>query len=373
LKMRDSQHERKGEGGRLEFEVPTKKIRTVEDIQVWEDSEAYQEYLGFIIAIGEAVKGRKLTEEVPMSDCCKRLVSLLAVLRENIHLHPPHEIQTRYGNPAFREWSSKLESSVSSLLADLVAGCVEDLETALPELGPYLLDSFGNSTRIDYGTGHEMAFVMFLCCLFRIGALEASDRAPVGLTVFAAYMDLVRELQETYRMEPAGSMGVWNLDDYQFVAFIWGAAQMGDKARLRPKAIPDPEMAAMLAKENQFFACLAYIHRVKSGPFHEHSNQLWNISGVPNWPKVMTGLIKMYRAEVLCKFPVIQHSLFGSILSLNKAKNRNPLIAGVESPMPRPSVPGVDSPRPALGPMSRLPQIDHPGVLMKPQSTSTPL
>ena len=35
------------------------------------------------------------------------------------------------------------------------------------------------------------------------------------------------------------------------MAFIWGAAQMGDKARLKPKAIPDPEIAAMLARENQ--------------------------------------------------------------------------------------------------------------------------
>ena len=67
-------------------------------------------------------------------------------------------------------------------------------------------------------------------------------------------------------MEPAGSMGVWNLDDYQFVAFIWGAAQLGDKARIKPKSIPDPEIAEMLSKENQFFACLAYIHKVKSGP-----------------------------------------------------------------------------------------------------------
>ena len=29
---------------------------------------------------------------------------------------------------------------------------------------------------------------------------------------------------------------------------------------------------------------------VKTGPFHEHSNQLWNISGVQLWTKVYTGM-----------------------------------------------------------------------------------
>jgi len=32
--------------------------------------------------------------------------------------------------------------------------------------------------------------------------------------------------------------------------------------------------------------------------FAEHSNQLWNISGVDSWSKVNAGLIKMYKAEV---------------------------------------------------------------------------
>lgn len=43
---------------------------------------------------------------------------------------------------------------------------------------------------------------------------------------------------------------------------------------------------------------LLSVVQVKTGPFAEHSNQLWNISGVPTWSKVNAGLIKMYKAEV---------------------------------------------------------------------------
>lgn len=38
--------------------------------------------------------------------------------------------------------------------------------------------------------------------------------------------------------------------------------------------------------------------KVKTGPFAEHSNQLWNVSAVGSWSKVNSGLIRMYKAEV---------------------------------------------------------------------------
>jgi serine/threonine-protein phosphatase 2A activator len=42
-----------------------------------------------------------------------------------------------------------------------------------------------------------------------------------------------------------------------------------------------------------------------------------DISAVPSWEKVTTGLFKMYIAEVIGKHPVIKHLKFGSLLQFN--------------------------------------------------------
>lgn len=52
------------------------------------------------------------------------------------------------------------------------------------------------------------------------------------------------------------------------------------------------------ANDYMFLSCIKYINKVKTGPFAEHSNQLWGISGVASWSKINGGLIKMYKVEV---------------------------------------------------------------------------
>lgn len=116
----------------------------------------------------------------------------------------------RYGNKAFRAWHARLVTAGERLCKSLLpsgesaastagtsseasvaaggagdaasstaaAGGADAAAAAAPgtsasaatrcagaevELLAYLLDSFGNATRIDYGTGHESTFMILVC------------------------------------------------------------------------------------------------------------------------------------------------------------------------------------------------------------------
>jgi serine/threonine-protein phosphatase 2A activator len=127
-------------------------------------------------------------------------------------------------------------------------------------------------------------------------------------------------------MEPAGSHGAWSLDDYQFVPFIWGSAQLIENPDLNPNMFVDEKYVQQFKSKYMFLGCIDFIMQVKKGLFHEHSNQLWNISGVQSWNKINDGLIKMYKKEVLGKFPIIQHVPFGNLFQLTICKKKKVFV-----------------------------------------------
>lgn len=91
------------------------------------------------------------------------------------------------------------------------------------ELSRYFVESFGNSIRIDYGTGHELSFFAFMCCCEMMKILPLDS---LVLVLFPAYMALIFRLQDKYKLEPAGSHGVWGLDDFHFLPYLLGSSQM---------------------------------------------------------------------------------------------------------------------------------------------------
>jgi serine/threonine-protein phosphatase 2A activator len=60
----------------------------------------------------------------------------------------------------------------------------ESLHVAVPELTEYLNKSFGNETRIDYGSGHELSFAAWLAGIAMLGGFNSEDYQAIVLRVF---------------------------------------------------------------------------------------------------------------------------------------------------------------------------------------------
>jgi serine/threonine-protein phosphatase 2A activator len=89
-----------------------------------------------------------------------------------------------------------------------------------------MCESLGNMIRIDYGSGHELAFVAFMYCLHKL-SLVSDVRWLAGMLYPAYIGNLIRPIVlKRYRCEPAGSHGSWGLDDYYFVSYILGSSQL---------------------------------------------------------------------------------------------------------------------------------------------------
>ena len=336
------------------FEQPTKRIHDGADVSFFLTSVAYRDIITFILQLSRAVIPRKEevdgclktrtwplnSEDVTYSDSDTKLRTLLTKLINLIDEVPPDTGPRRFGNVSFRKWYKLVEDQVDDLLQECLP---EPLLAAREEIGPYLLGSFGSPQRLDYGTGHELSFLAFLACLWKVDyfpqAEPGIEERGIVLGVFELYLTLIRKLIKTYTLEPAGSHGVWGLDDNSFLPYIFGSAQLApaiSESDDTPTegSLPDAPEASAVTKSNlvdkekdtnMYFSAIAFIYDVKKGPFWEHSPMLFDISGIKDgWGKINKGMIKMYNAEVLGKFPVVQHFPFGSLFKWEKDPEAKP-------------------------------------------------
>jgi len=329
----------------------------------------------------------------------------------------PHDARTaRFGNPAFREWHARLvkrsQAVITSMLqsmANINHPSPESLQNAwqnghdaashdpqeheheallgedlshhtdkklklfdelqihndehnqlnpaiVEELQCYLRDAFGHAVRLDYGTGHESSFLVLLYATTKLllqGQPPKYSLGPVALSVFAQYLKVTRSVQLVYILEPAGSHGVWGLDDYYCLAFYFGACQLiNNPEGIEPSSIHDTAIMsdANLVEKYMYLSCIDYIRRIKTGvPFFESSPMLNDISQLPSWQKVSQGLLRLYEGEVLDKRPVVQHFVFGALFKATwTPSHAAPTAPQTTFATPRNAPPGV-RPMPDVG------------------------
>jgi serine/threonine-protein phosphatase 2A activator len=357
--------ERLDEASSHTFTTPVKKIHDGPDVSFFLASLAYRDIVTFMLQLNRSMIPRKVDHcegkkyqtwdlgsgFVQFSPTVQKLRDLIGELESLITDAPPDTGPRRFGNVSFRKWYSLVESRITDLLNEHVPHQVLDFgssssttsaphSSAAEELKTYLLGSFGSPQRLDYGTGHELSFLAFLGCIWKLGGFTKAEQGVeergIVLGVFQPYLNLIRHLIKIYTLEPAGSHGVWGLDDNSFLPYIFGSAQYCpaiSETEETPTegSIPNAPEASSVAKptvvqgertRNMYFSAVGFIYDVKRGPFWEHSPMLFDISGITaGWGKINKGMIKMYNAEVLSKFPVVQHFPFGSLFKWEKDPN----------------------------------------------------
>lgn len=77
-----------------------------------------------------------------------------------------------------------------------------------------------------------------ICILVaRVGVVKEEDYQSLVSRVFVMYLEVMQKLQLTYSLQPAGSHGVWGLDDYHFLPYILGSSELIDHKYMKPKSI----------------------------------------------------------------------------------------------------------------------------------------
>ena len=307
----------------LEFLTPTRRILSSHDHDLFLASPTYLLIQSFVFSLSEAAASKKISSvsrPLPQSSIISTILSVLSSIEDIITLYPPvDQGGSRFGNPSFRLFLDAVSRESQTWHDNLGLPSL----SAMGEVSTYLHSSFGNRARIDYGSGHELNFVMWLLCLNRLSLLPESTFPAITLLVFPQYLQLLRKLQSTYYLEPAGSHGVWGLDDYHFLPFLFGASQLLHHPYIRPLSIHNELVLEEEGDEYLYLGMVRWTMASKTVKGLKWTQpMLDDISGAKSWEKVEQGMRRMFVKEVLGKLPVMQHFLFGTLIPAAEGMSR---------------------------------------------------
>lgn len=306
----------------LRFSELERRILSKKDQELFRASPTYTLILAFIFSLSESIASKKISSVSISSSppIVGHILCFLSAIDGIIKLCPPvDQGGSRFGNPSFRKFFDMIPVLSPSWHRTL--GITNP--SAIAEVSTYLYNSFGNPARIDYGSGHELNFFIWLLSLNRLSILPESSFPAIILLVFPKYLSVLRRLQITYFLEPAGSHGVWGMDDYHFLPFLYGASQLINHPYIRPLSIHND---LVLEEEGDEYLYLKMVRWTMSSKSVKNLRvtqpMLDDISGAKSWAKVEQGMRRMFLKEVLGKLPVMQHFLFGSLIPAVEGMSR---------------------------------------------------
>ncbi|KAH8374135.1 hypothetical protein KR200_008179, partial [Drosophila serrata] len=293
---------------------PEKHIRGDSDLIDWVRSQAYFDLTTYISNTSLAVQGYRLTGSFPVSEEMKRLCNMFDMLERPLNKQTDTSAAStpEVKNVSYRSWLKKMFHIVLEQLAGTISSqkC-----NHIYELGEYLRRAFGNPTTLDYGPGNELMFLFFLCGLFRAKILKGSDTVAAALMLSYRYIHLMRRLIAIYEL-PKVSNPRSVIEDYFFVPYLWGVAQLCIKAPFSPKQC---DRTKEIESYRHDYMLVNLIENLpdKSGPLSYHAFQLWCLLSVPTWPEVYRGLERCYLNHILSSFHTVEIAIFWELMSFD--------------------------------------------------------
>ena len=95
--------------------IPQKEIKTLEQVSLYQSTEAYRRLMTFITCVNEAIMGKAIHSVLePYHPSFDKIIEAFTELDAFIAQYPPVSMAQRYGNVAFRLWYANMEKACSS-------------------------------------------------------------------------------------------------------------------------------------------------------------------------------------------------------------------------------------------------------------------
>lgn len=142
----------------ITFVTPSKQLVSVNDLALYRASPTHHLIVAFVTDLRNSVLNLPNSHPCEISPLVQKLLAILEEVQKLVDEHPAEEAAGRFGNKAFVGFYDAVSEKAAGWHKELgLSG-----DAMVDEVKQYFVESFGNRTRIDYGSGHELNFISWL-------------------------------------------------------------------------------------------------------------------------------------------------------------------------------------------------------------------